>query len=176
MSRNRALHLAIFEYHRKNEDLAHAMTYLDHLFHRNFKNKKYLVQLEDQLDDYAVGFKAQGHVVVETKRNIAIPAHADLIITGEIPRLDLVPRGGYAVWLFSAAADTWSQELRMPLIQAHYAERLGAPLTEVSVGFFDTESGSYSSVSLTADEVELAISEIREIASVLTTPRSLPPG
>lgn len=169
MSRRRALHLSIYEYHRRGESVNLALIYLEDLYHRRFKNEKYLTELEDQVEDYASEFRRHGNSVVEFKTNVSINIESGLQITGEIPRLDLVPQGGYEVLLFPTSTDNWTQELRYPLLQAHFSKKLGAPVEEMSVGIYDVDRARYETTRFTTDEIAAAHEELREIAAVLGT-------
>src|SRR5690606_16068933 len=64
-------------------------------------------------------------------------APEDLRCSGEIPRVDIVPGGGYAAWLMkSHEPPAWEQQLQMPLIQGTIAQLLKAPAEEVQVGIY----------------------------------------
>ncbi len=62
---------------------------------------------------------------------------AEIICSGRVWRLDLVPSEGYAGWIFrSQDSRGWDAELRMPLIQEALAEVLDVPSRSVRVGVY----------------------------------------
>lgn len=170
MSFQRVLHLAIYAYHRNQGDVSKAHTHLIHTFNKNFKQTRQLDTLESQLDDYIVAYRTSGLVAVETKKNIRIDITPYVSLTGEIPRLDVVPAKGYAVWLFGAPSPSWHRELRLPLIQAHYSHLLGSNLEEIEIGFYDCVAAKYVSATFDSLAVEASRKEALALSGILTSP------
>lgn len=122
------------------------------------------------LDEYLARFTEQGNVVYATQQRIALDLGSGVELAGRIERLDLVPAGGYAAWLYQVVPRPrrWQRHLRMPLIQRAVADSLGAPLHEVSVGMYWFEPAEYSAKSYADAEVRAAVEEARDLAAALT--------
>jgi hypothetical protein len=169
-SKVRALHYAVYEFHRTDGDLSRASDYLYTLYHRNFKTTGDYARLDDQLAEYAAWYRLSGFIVVEYRLQAAIPLGSGVQLVGEIPRLDLDPTGGYAVWLFGKKPNEWRGELRMPLLQAGFAQRMGVRLDQVAVGFYFFETGDHERECYDSSAVAAAQEEAATVASALAAP------
>ena len=82
------------------------------------KNLKPWISFHWYLDKYwALGWPK---ALTRLNLNIPVPPRvpADLSLSGQVARVDFVPSGGYAGWIFvSGTAAGWRQGLRMPLVQ-----------------------------------------------------------
>lgn len=112
-------------------------------------------------------FHAQGNVVYATQQRIALSLGSDIELGGRIERLDLVPAGGYAAWLFQVRPRPrrWQGYLRMPLIQKAVADSLGTRVDMVSVGMYWFEPEEYSARIFRASEVTGAVQEAQRVAA-----------
>jgi hypothetical protein len=139
-----ALRDAILRFHKIHNDIVQARAYLEVRLAR-FTDVKRCEQMMDWLEWYVEEYSARGWLMFETRLRIAVPlphwAPTDLVCSGEVTRVDLVPTGGYAAWLIqSRGAADWFCELRMPLIQGTVAQHiLKVPISEVSVGVYSLE-------------------------------------
>jgi hypothetical protein len=169
LSKARALHLAVYEFHRLGGDLYGASEYLRALYEKNFKQPRDLNRLDDQLAEYAAWYLGSGLLVIERKLRISVPLGPGVDLVGEVPRLDMDPSGsGYAVWLFGKKTeDAWITELRLPILQAYFAERMKASLAEVSVGVYFFESGEPVQTQFDEPTVSAAWDEASAIAAAL---------
>jgi hypothetical protein len=163
--------LATRIYHQKNDDLDAAQKYLESNFWNTFKKTKNserrLNDWQEQLEKYAKDFKKLKHHVVDVGKRITFPFTAKVAMGGEIPRVDLIPGGGHAVYLFSKKDDNWTNELRMPLLQDFYARSFGAPSNEVSIGVYCLETSNHVSKTFGPQSIKEAKEEINEIAKIL---------
>lgn len=105
--------------------------------------------------------RRRGWVTTEIMRRIVIDlplwAPADLVISGEISRMDIVPTGGYARWLFrNNDVRGWDRELRMPLIQETIAYEMSVSLEEVMVGVYGFQQQVTDQRNYSIDEVRSA--------------------
>jgi hypothetical protein len=168
-SKNRALHLAVYRYHREGNNLPRAIAYFEDLYLRNFKRTHELDQWLDQLTTYADMYEALGTVTVEAGRRASI-VHGAVELTGEISRLDLdlSPGGEYAVWLFTRAPEAWKNELRMPLIQQHFATKMGVASNCVSVGIYDFDTAMYDRHCFSDLELERASNSLTQLAAAIS--------
>jgi hypothetical protein len=89
---------------------------------------------------------------------------ADLVISGEISRMDIEPSGGYAAWLFrNNDVQDWQRELRMPLIQETLAHEMGVPLEGVIVGVYGFRRRVVQHRTYSVGEVRLAYSSLGDL-------------
>jgi len=138
-----ALRNAIYRYHSTG-DREDAAEYLEATIQKSKKlrSTKRRSETIDQLDWYVEQHAALGWPTFDTRVRISIPvpprAAVSLTCTGEVGRIDMVPRGGYAAWLFaSSVRPEWRYELRLPLLQVALAATLGVPNNEIQVGIYD---------------------------------------
>ncbi len=166
MSKNRALHLAVYKFHKERNDLVQATNYFENLYRKSFKAVADMDDWLDQLATYAAAHKARGYVTVEAgRRTSAVSGNVEL--TGEIPRLDLdlSPGRAYAVWILVRDAGRWWDELRMPLMQAHVADRMHVARDRVAVGVYDFETETHDQECFGTVDIERAEEELYRLAS-----------
>jgi len=144
-SYRRALHFASYRYHRNGEDLRGALVYLQDLYSRLFKRNAALSGLESQLAAYAGSYQGRGQAAIDVQITARIEVTKNLELSGEVARLDLGEGGGYDLWLFGGAPYEWRSELRMPLLQAYFAIKMGVLPQQVRVGFYFFDSDEYDS-------------------------------
>lgn len=155
-----------------SENLGIAATHLQNIIHSNFKinrnNEKRLDDLIFMLYQYADAFSTLGNIALEVLKPISLVISPKLTITGEITRLDLVPTGGYAAFLLSRdKCENWQEQIRFPLIQAHFAIKLNCQLQDVSVGIYSIPEGKHEIHRYTVSHVNSAQNEITTLASRL---------
>ena len=100
---------------------------------------------------------------------ILAPISPDFELTGEVPRLDIAPGDSYYVWLFRKAEEEWRHELRMPILQAQVAGRMGVGSEKVAVGFYFFQEGEYENVCYQPHEIDTAMGEARQIGKSLAS-------
>ncbi len=167
-SRARALYLSAMRYHKEGDDLDSARDYLTEVYRKNFKRLEELPILLRELTSYASRYQSAGNAYITVGRRISIPVSADFELGGEIPRVDLVTTGGYAIWLFSRIQRSWRNELRMPLIQFHFAQTLGVDAQQIRVGFYFFSPATYESECFLQPAIDNARRECQGIGRVLT--------
>jgi hypothetical protein len=159
---------AIGEYHKTN-DVNRAQDYLDEKL-KNFKDFKDLPEYVEKLDKYAKEFKKQGNALVRYRDLVSVPVppqYSQFTVTGQASRVDLVPSGGYAIWMFVRGVSTWEEDPRMPLIHFTYSQTLAVPLQEISVGVYDFESGEYDTCQYDSSDVKKARTALRKVLAEL---------
>lgn len=135
-----ALRNAIYRYHR-TQDADDAGRYLEDRL-AAFGSARRNAETLDQLDWYIDDITRRGWPAFQTGLRVAVPLppeiSPDLTCTGQVDRVDVVPSGGYAAWLFRSKAGTgWADELRMPILQHVLANQiLNVPLDEIRVGIY----------------------------------------
>jgi hypothetical protein len=160
-----ALREAIRHFHKMNESVYEAHSYLENGLER-FKDLKRSQETVDQLAWYIGDYFNRGWISTQTYSHIIVPLEdigVQLRCSGEISRLDIVPTGGYAAWLFrSREPDGWRNELRMPIVQDVAARMLGVSNSEIKVGVISfqerySEFHSYSGRQIVAAYKELEV-------------------
>lgn len=170
-SRKQYLRWAIRKnYHQTG--LSSALEYLERSFPKRKFTAKSLTEYSEYLQSYHDEYVRHSSAVIEHTAfgdRIRMDIGPDCVLSGEIDRVDLTTNG-YAVWLIDQNDDEWRDELRMPLLQAHYASEMGAPLGEVSVGFFFFDTATYESARFSDSEVRAAVREATNLAKALAAP------
>jgi hypothetical protein len=117
---------AIRRFHDAGEDEAQARDYLENGLTR-FNDASKRSETMHQFDWYVEeNHTRRGWVTSETMGRVVVElppwAPADLVCSGEVTRIDIVPSGRLAGWLFrNDDVQGWHRELRMPLIQGALA-------------------------------------------------------
>jgi hypothetical protein len=161
----------IFNFHKPQWIAAQAESYLqDHL--AGAANVSRTAEVLDQFRWYVREYETLGWTKFLTRLTVDISlsacAPADLAISGQIARVDLVPSGGYAGWiLLSGDGRGWRQELRMPLSQEALARKMNVPINEIIVGVYAFRSRSVEHMSYSATEVREAHSSLERIVQRL---------
>jgi hypothetical protein len=154
---------ALRTYHKQGRQAALAQ--LDGDLSSHFKatkpNLRKFAELKRQLGAYATSFEALGHVAVEVQKRLTATPCPNLQVGGEIARLDLVPTGGYAVYLFwKEGGHAWQDQIRFPVIQQHFASKLTAPLKEITVGVYCVQTTTHQLLRFSASAIARAQSEL----------------
>ena len=166
-SRAQALYLSARKFHKQNDNLTAARDYLIAVYRRNFLQPKEMLKLLNELDLYAGAYQATGNTITNLGARISITIDSDFQLTGEIPRIDIVPSGGYAIWLFSRSDRQWKDELRMPIIQYYFAQTFGVDISSVSVGFYFFTAARYDSNRYSQAKIDNARRECRSLGAIL---------
>lgn len=150
------LRFALLRYHDSN-DIVEARRYLEERLDR-FRSGHRQAETLEQLDWYIEEYIRRGWPTFETRLRIQVLlpnwVPEDLRCSGEIPRVDVVPQGGYAAWLMkSRDPEGWEQQLQMPLIQDTVARLLKAPIEEVQVGLYSFQERFVASRIYTGREI-----------------------
>jgi hypothetical protein len=135
----RYLTLAVYRFHRSG--LRDSIQYLeDHFADREFTEAS-LRKYQRLLVQYVHRFQQTGETIVKVMDRLEIPLGYGVFLTGEVGRIGLTPHG-LTVWLFERMLpDHWTAQLRMPLIQEHYADLTLTPGGELRVGVYGFENG-----------------------------------
>ena len=160
-----ALRDAIFKFHKTNRNVVEARAYLQTRLNR-FMDRMRCAEIIDQFEWYIDEHGQRGWLTFETRLRISIPlprrVRPILFCSGEVPRIDIVPSGGYAAWLMqSRTPKNWDRELRMPLVQGALARgALRAPSSEISVGVYGFQDQFVDLRSYSQTEIDQAYSDL----------------
>jgi hypothetical protein len=165
-----ALRDAIHKFHRTNGNLVQARAYLQVRLDR-FLDRTRCIETMDQFEWYVNEYKSLGWPTFETRLRVSIPlpprVRLDLVCSGEVSRIDLVPAGGYAAWLMrSQGTKDWARELRMPLVQQALAQGLlGVPANEIKIGIYSFKEQFTDLCGYSQTEIDQAYSELDNLLS-----------
>lgn len=135
---------AVFRFHRSGGNFLEAREYLtDRL--AGFRDMNRRAEMAEQYEWYVEEYIARGVLTFETRLRLVIPPPnrdaGEIMLSGEVSRIDMKPSGGYAAWLFrSREHANWTAEMRMPLIQDQLTTSvLNAGPGEVTIGLYSFE-------------------------------------
>lgn len=139
----------LFDASRSNEN--EVESYLDDRLAR-FKSVKKKAEALDGLRWYVTETQTLGWPRIQARLPVRIPQLGtqgdEIVCSGRVARVDLVPTGGYAAWLFTGSDGIgWDAELRMPLIQATLAQMFSVPADSVRIGLYAFGSHTVASHS-----------------------------
>ncbi len=162
---------AIFNFHKPRWTAAEAESYIEERL-ADAANASRRAEVLDQFRWYVGEYETRGWTKFLTRMNVDITlpsrAPADLAISGQVARVDLVPSGEYAGWIFvSGNARGWRQELRMPLTQEALARNLNVATDEIIVGVYAFRSRSVEHTSYSAAELTAARSSLVRVVQGL---------
>jgi hypothetical protein len=163
---------SIGEFHRTN-DINQAQDYLEEKIVTNFQNVGDLPNYIQKLQVYTREFDRLGNIFVRVRDNITVPIppqFSNFVVSGQAARIDLVPSGGYAVWVFVRGVTDWQDDPRMPLLQLAYSEKLSAPLDEVTVGVYDFQFAKYSSTRYSQRRINAVNKTLSDLLTLFPTP------
>jgi hypothetical protein len=159
---------AIRRFHGTHEDEVQARVYLENGLTR-FRDTSKRAETMHQFNWYVEEYRSRrGWVTSETMGRIVVQlppwVPAGLVCSGEVTRIDIVPSGGYAGWLFrnDDIAD-WRRERRMPLIQDTLAREMGVDTEEVMVGVYGFRQRVIEHTTYSIDEVESAYASLENL-------------
>jgi hypothetical protein len=117
------------------------------------------------LQVYYDDFSRLNHTVIRTGVRLSLELGPGVNMTGELGRLDLTQDGYAAFLLVKTRPATWNAELRMPLLQAACARRLGVPEELVEVGIYALDTEAHEWRRFSSAEIAEATSEAAQVAA-----------
>jgi hypothetical protein len=163
---NQAVKGAIFTYHRTN-DLTESRRYLAEKL-RRFANESRKTECTSTLRRYLAWAESSGLVVSSYKVRINLPLHGEVLLGGEISRVDIDSTNDrYLAILLGARGRRWKEELRFPLIQYAIASQFHRPLELVSVGFQDLDGANLETTQYGTAMVRDALDEGMNLGRVV---------
>ena len=163
----------VLKYHASSENIVLTRSYLEEKLDK-FKNQRRCQAVVDQFEWYVEENKRRSWPTFQTRLNITIPTPGwikanTIVCSGQIPRVDMIPAGGYAAWLFrKKEPDGWFNELRMPLIQDVLSKSvLGVRPDQVYVGIYCFEEQYVDQRQYSVDEIANAYTEFYDLLKAL---------
>jgi hypothetical protein len=165
-----ALRLAAIRFHKVNS-LSETLEYHAALTDRFADRRRVLADTSD-LEWYVEHWNDPPGTPFALKRRIRAPVGEvfkdEVVCSGEVPRLDLVPSGGYRAWLFRPRqVSDWKEELQMPLIQLAVAAEMGVPPVDVSVGVYSFALRRFETTSFSVERRRAARVQLQTLLMTL---------
>ena len=160
-----ALRDAIYRFHKSGDNLIEARRYLQRRL-ASFASIDRKLETVDQLEWYAENVSHRGWITFQNRLHVEVPlpqrVSSELYCSGEVSRIDMVPTGGYAVWLIRVrGANNVFTELCMPLIQDTVARiTLNVLPSEIQVGVYSFTEQFVNTRSYTRQEIFNAHTEL----------------
>lgn len=170
-----ALRQTIFRYHASG-DADEAYRYLEQRLANSgrLRSGRRVNETLENLEWYVEEHRRRAWPTFQVGLRLIVPsssrAPSDIVCSGEVARLDLMPAGGYAGWMISGDTEPgWESQLRFPLIQNALARTtFGVPDSEVSVGVYDFASRRALLTSYSEPEIRRATRRLGELLRALT--------
>ena len=157
-------------YHDNGRD--DAFDYLERSFEEKFannaRNRKKLEEFQYKLDNYIKDFEELGNINIRRGVNISMDLGYSNTLSGEIAREDMKLDGRFEIFLFIKEEFNWEDELRFPLLQAHYAQTYGVSYSYISVGVYSFENDQHISNVYSDVEVNSALNEVQNISRIIS--------
>jgi hypothetical protein len=147
----------IYKYHNAARENAEEVrsNILQQLTKRNFRDASKTQLAMGKFNAYVDWYLASGTVVFDTRHRLNYTVVEDIVFSGLICRLDIVPEGYRAILLNDVSA-TWQQELRMPLIQRAVALATKRPESETVVGVQNLNGSNLQTTSYSSSDIDRA--------------------
>ena len=128
-----AVKLAIYKYHSLQSNRGASLAHFDQLVAARLTNAQRIAQARLQLHAYIDWAERSAVIVADHRVRLNLPLERDVVLGGEVSRIDLEPKGYRAVLLMARVPARWQQESRMPLIQLAVAYKYQRSPDDVSV-------------------------------------------
>lgn len=157
--------LAIYRYHATG-DADMARGHLRALLGR-FGDLGKKLSAEYQLDSYIEWAEREALIVADRKVRLEFDLGSEVLLGGEVSRVDVVLAGGYRAVLLGSFDEGWRDELRTPLLQRAVARHFARNEGEVSVGVQALDGSDLQAVQYTESEIDAAEVQARALAAQL---------
>jgi len=157
-----ALNNAIYHLHKNGRNILDAHEYLQATCDRNFTNEVKIGKVHDDLDKYYRSFMSLNSNTICTQHRMNYNIFDDLIIAGEISRIDTNPFStNYIAYLFMKNTPNWNSQFRMPILQYCLSKELGCHIEEIEIGIYDLANYNHKSICFSDDIVESTLDEMK---------------
>jgi hypothetical protein len=156
--------LAIYKYHATNNAKA-AVQHLSQLL-KKYRNLSRIELAESNLHSYIQWFETHNIVTAKWKVRISVNIGSNIMITGEVSRIDLnITDGGYQAILIGSASNAWEDELRMPIIQKGVGQVFQRPENEIAVGVQNLNGMNLVTRVFSQTQMSIALKEAKSLSS-----------
>jgi len=159
-----AVKLAIYKYHSLQSNRAASLAHFDQLVAGRLTNQQRIAQARLQLEAYIEWVENSAVIVADHRVRLNLALDTDVVLGGEVSRVDLAPKGYRAVLLMERASSRWDQESRMPLIQLAIADRYQRSPEEVMVAVQRLDGTSLNEAAFDAHTRDAAFAAAAAIA------------
>ncbi len=160
---------AVNEFHKTN-DSAKAFDYIEKSFSRytnSSRNRKEYNFYIDSLDAYIKQFKKKNYIYLKAE-SLKMKLNDKSMITGRVPLTFMNISGGFSLYFFSKLSFGWEIELRFPIIQGYFAEKIyGTDSSNIEVGIFNNQNNQFISKIFSNKEIANAKIELKKIGDLI---------
>ncbi|MGE3523187.1 MAG: hypothetical protein AB7I96_10005 [Candidatus Dadabacteria bacterium] len=133
------------------------------------RSKKELNMYLDKFDKYLISHRNNGYYFNASRKKISIPIYKDVSISGIVPIINMASHQGHAIIFFSKKDFDWESQIKFPLIQSYFAEKIfGCNISNIEVGIYCFETDEHHTKSYTKNEIRNALDESRNIGSIVS--------
>jgi len=158
-----AVKLAIYTYHASNDSQTARQYLKDKL--KRFADANRVAQCKDVLTSYIDWAESEGVIVADCKVRLNLPLENDLVLGGEISRVDIDPDDdSYRAVILGERPTGWRKELRFPLIQHEIASKYARPVGRVRIGFQNLDGSDLAAAQFTKEQIETSLEEASNIS------------
>lgn len=160
---------AIAVYHKENS-LDKAIQYLQGQclnFAINKKNRDRTESLILKLIDYDKNYRQLGFLPYKVQGRLNMDIEYNNYLSGEIYRVDKT-KDGYAITLMLRTGKIWQNELRFPLLQRFYSDKLECSENKIMVGVYNYEQGKHEFISYDQSALNDAWEEMTKISELVS--------
>jgi|GEM_PF-2058595 len=165
---------AAISYHKsKSHNLNHIIASMENSLKKNFKtlknNPKALQEYTDKLELYVEDHHRNNFHFIESINRFEIRiGKSNVIISGQIPIINMIDNNNYGVIFFTKKETIWEQELKFPLLQYHFAKsQYKCDLSQVFVGVYCFETDRHYIQSFNRNTIIHTLTEVADIASAI---------
>jgi hypothetical protein len=133
-------------------------------------SKHRLEQIIEWFNEYAADYAQLRYSTQLTRVLLRIQLPSQFLsirLTGQLPRVDRTPEGGFVAWIFSKEPGSWEQELRLPLIQEALALDLNTNIEDISVGIYCFQLAKHSIYQFDAAQIAASKDELYRVLEQL---------
>ena len=163
-SYNLCLRDGIHYFHR-NRDVEDARQYTQkRILNQGLKNESRIQDTLKRLDAYMNWFQSERTMIFDSRFRLNFSLGHELVLGGNIHRVDIIPTGGYRAILLEEIPLRWEEELRMPLIQRALACAYYRPEAEFVVGIQELDASKLVVTSYSTTAIDHAEQIVRQLA------------
>ncbi len=163
---NQAVKLAIYTYHVSNDSQTAKQYLKDKL--KRFTDASRVAQCKGVLTSYMDWAEGEGVIVADCKVRLNLLLENDLILGGEISRVDINPDDdSYRAVILGERPAGWRKELRFPLIQHEIASKYARPVSRVRIGFQNLDGSDLAVAQFTKEQIETSLEEASSISKAV---------
>jgi hypothetical protein len=160
---------SVNHFHKTNDPVK-AFDYIEQSFSRysnTSRNRKEYNFYVDSLDEYIKQFRGKGYIYLKSE-SLKMSLNSKTMITGRVPLTFMNIKNGFSLYFFSKSSLDLDNELRFPIIQDHFAEKIyGTESSNIEVGIFCNQNNQFISKVFNSKEIKNAKDELKKIGDTI---------